>query len=67
MRAVWSLVEYDSWTKHVFCIPCDSRSLQLLILDLLDIDPYSTLLGKAQMIAHFFHQAKLQYSILQKY
>ena len=67
MRAVWSLVEHDSRTKHVFCIPCDSHGLQLLIHDLLDIDPYSTLLEKAQTIARFFRRAKLQYSILRKH
>ena len=67
MRAVWSLVQRDPRTKHVFCIPCNSHGLQLLIHDLLDIEPYSTLLEKAQTIAQFFRRAKLQYAILRKH
>jgi len=67
MRAVWSLVERDRRTKHVFCIACNSHGLQLLIYDLLDIEPYSTLLEKDQTITLFFRRPKLQYAILRKH
>lgn len=67
MRAVWSLVQNDTRTTHVFCIPCDSHGLQLLIKDLLSIEPFQTLLEQAQTIALFFRKAKLQYAILREH
>jgi len=67
MRAVWSLVERDPRTKHLFCIPYNLYCLQLLIHDLLYIEPYSTLLEKSQTIAWFFRRAKLHDAILPKH
>ena len=53
MRAVWSLVEYNSQTKHVFCITSNSHGLLLLIHDLLDIEPFQPCLKKLKRLLGF--------------
>lgn len=51
MRVVRKIFQCDPRTKHVFCVPCDSHGLQLLIKDLLNTDPYRTILARCQAIA----------------
>jgi hypothetical protein len=65
MRAVWQNLRCLPSRKHIFCIPCDSHGLQLLIKDILSISPYDRLVEKAETIASWFHRSHLQLKILQ--
>jgi hypothetical protein len=65
MRAVWQNLRRLPSRKHIFCIPCDSHGLQLLIKDILSISPYDRLVEKAESIASWFHRSTLQLHILQ--
>jgi 6-pyruvoyl-tetrahydropterin synthase len=37
MKAVWPIIQSMAGLEHVFCIGCDSHSLQLLMKDLLGL------------------------------
>jgi Protein of unknown function (DUF 659) len=37
MKAVWPIIQSTAGLEHVFCIGCDSHSLQLLMKDLLSL------------------------------
>ena len=46
--------------KHVFCIPCDSHEIQLLVKDILtDIPQFKLLHDQAQAIAKAFKLSPL--------
>jgi hypothetical protein len=68
MRAVWKLIGADPRTSHVFCVPCDSHGLQLLIQDLLSkIPPLKEVKTAAEHIVASFKHAPLQYAILKRH
>jgi hypothetical protein len=67
MRAVWEDLRRLPSRKHIFCIPCDSHGLQLLIKDILTINPYDRLLEKAESVAAWFHRSHLQFKIFQEH
>src|SRR5579859_4274436 len=53
--------------KHIFCIPCDSHGVQLIVKDILTCIPqFKELLEKAQTIAKAFKNASLQYARLRQ-
>ncbi len=37
MRLLWKSLKKDLRLEHIFCAPCDSHSIQLLIKDILSI------------------------------
>jgi Protein of unknown function (DUF 659) len=53
--------------KHIFYIPCDSHSLQLLIKDIFAIPRMKEILQKAQTIVKAFRKAPLQYARLREH
>jgi hypothetical protein len=61
MRAVWRIVGNDPRTLQVFCVPCDSHGLQILIQDILcKIEPVRRVRLAAEHIVASFHHAPLQ-------
>ena len=52
--------------KHVFFIPCDSHSLQLLIKDIMSIPHLKIILSKAQTIVSAFHKSPLHHALLRE-
>jgi len=53
--------------KHIFCIPCNSHHVQLIVKDILTCIPeFKELLQKAQTIAKAFKNASLQYAHLRQ-
>jgi hypothetical protein len=65
MRAVWRIVGNDPRTLQVFCVPCDSHGLQLLMQDILcKIEPVRRIRLAAEHIVASFHHAPLQYALL---
>jgi hypothetical protein len=68
MRAVWRKIKADPRTSHVFCVPCDSHGLQLLIGDLVDkIPTLKSVKDDAEAIATAFRNSPLQYAILRRH
>ncbi len=41
MRALWKSLKKDPRLEHIFCAPCDSHGIQLLIKDILSIKWYA--------------------------
>lgn len=67
MRALWRILSEDERLRHIFFIPCNSHGLQLLLKDILTIEPYQSLHHQAQSIAVAFKKAPKQFSILRNY
>lgn len=67
MRALWRILSEDEHLRHIFFIPCNSHGLQLLIKDILTIEPYQSLHYQAQLIVVAFKKAPKQFSILRNY
>jgi hypothetical protein len=68
MRAVWRRIKADPRTSHVFCVPCDSHGLQLLIGDLIEKTPtLKAIKESAETIASTFKNSPLQYAILHRH
>ena len=53
--------------RHVFFIPCDSHSIQLLVKDLLSLPRMKAIVDQAQVIAKAFRKAPLQYARLREF
>src|SRR4030095_3554064 len=51
---------------HVFFIPCDSHSLQLLIKDIVSIPRFKIILSQAQIIVSPFHKSPLHHALLRE-
>jgi hypothetical protein len=65
MLSMWTKLRKAPELKHVFCIPCDSHGIQLLVKDMLtDIPQFKLLYDQAQAIAKAFKLSPLQYSRL---
>jgi hypothetical protein len=68
MRAVWRNIKADPRMSHVFCVPCDSHGLQLLIGDLIHkIPALKSVKDDAEAIATAFRNSPLQYAILRRH
>jgi len=66
MFAMRDLLQQTQHFKHVFFIPCESHSLQLLVKDLLSIPRLKDIHTKAQAIVKAFHKSPLQYARLRE-
>ena len=47
IRALWKILKKDCRLKHIFCAPCDSHRIQLLIKDILSIPWYAGVICQA--------------------
>jgi Protein of unknown function (DUF 659)/hAT family C-terminal dimerisation region len=63
-RAVGKIIANNQQTSHIFWVPCDSHSLQLLIKDILSSPWYSDVMKKAQSIVTSFTAAHKQLAVL---
>src|SRR5579859_5673762 len=67
MLKTWEILHGFPDLKHIFCIPCDSHGVQLIVKDILTCIPeFKELLEKAQTIAKAFKNASLQYACLRQ-
>lgn len=64
MRNVWRILELDPRMAPVLFVPCDSHGLQLLIKDILSVEPHKSVLAECQAIANAFKSSHLQYQYL---
>ncbi len=64
IRALWKSLKKDPRLEHIFCAPCNSHGIQLLIKDILSIKWYSGVIRRAQLIVKFFRTANEQYNVL---
>jgi hypothetical protein len=62
MLAAWELIRSDPEFHHIFFIPCDSHSLQLLLKDVLSLQSFKVTLDKAQAVTKAFKNSPLQYA-----
>ena len=60
MRAASNLLVQDTRFTHCFFVLCASHGLQLLVKDIIQIQPIQSYLQKAQLIVTFFKSRKLQ-------
>ena len=60
MRKNWRCSRQSPEFKHVFFIPCDSHSLQLLLKDILKLSTFEVVLDNAQIIAKAFKKSPFQ-------
>ena len=65
IQKTWTGLEEHLLLKYVFFIPCNSYSLQLLIKDILESEPFCNTIITAQIIVLTFYRALKQYAILQ--
>lgn len=67
MLKTWEILRGFADLKHIFCIPCDSHGVQLIVKDILTcISEFKDLLEKAQTVAKAFKNAPLQYARLRQ-
>src|SRR5579859_5882859 len=67
MLKTWEILCGFPDLKHIFCIPCDSHGVHLIVKDILTcISEFKELLEKAQTIAKAFKNAPLQYARLRQ-
>ena len=59
-RATWQLIKQDNRFKHVFFVPCQSHSLQLLIGDILRTPWFAEVFQQAHLIINCFVNSPLQ-------
>ena len=64
MRAVWNLMRKEPSLKHVFHVPCQSHSLQLLVKDILGLAWFDAMLKTATQIAKTFLKSPKWLSLL---
>jgi hypothetical protein len=55
MQNTWSKLEKHPLLKHAFFIPYNSYSLQLLIKDILQLQPFCNVITKAQTTVSTFY------------
>ena len=67
MLSAWGCLRACPELRHVFCIPCDSHGIQLLIKDLLSFGCVTDIIAQAQMVAKTFKNSPLQLSRLRQY
>jgi Protein of unknown function (DUF 659) len=66
MFSMRDLLQQTQPFKHVFFIPCESHSLQLLVKDLLSIPRLKDIHTKAQAVVKAFRKSPLQYAHLRE-
>jgi len=66
MLAMEQQLQLSDQFKHVFFIPCDSHSIQLLVKDILTIPRLKSILSNAQAIVSAFHKSPLQHAFLRE-
>jgi len=67
MRKMEKELQISDQFKHIFFIPCDSHSIQLLIKDILSIPRLKAILSNAQDIVIAFNKSPLQYAYLREF
>src|SRR5579859_1654934 len=66
MFSMWEQLEsYDNF-KHCLFIPWDSHGIRLLIKDVLELPPFSSIVKQAQILVKAFRKAHLQYACLRE-
>ena len=66
MLAMGEQLQLSDQFKHVFFIPCDSHSIQLLVKDILTIPYLKSILSNAQAIVSAFHKSPFQHALLRE-
>lgn len=66
MLAMGKQLQLSDQFRHVFFIPCDSHSIQLLVKDILTIPRLKSILSDAQTIVSAFHKSPLQHALLRE-
>jgi hypothetical protein len=64
MRKFWTILSKISRFKHSFFVPCDFHGLQLLIKDIVTLEPFAITVRKAQAIVSHFRGAHKQLALL---
>jgi hypothetical protein len=66
MLAMGKQLQLSDQFRHVFFIPCDSHSIQLLVKDILTIPRLKSILSDAQAVVSAFHKSPLQHALLRE-
>jgi len=66
MFSMWEQLESYNDFKHCLFIPCNSHGIQLLIKDVLELPPFSSIVKQAQILVKAFRKAHLQYACLRE-
>ncbi len=64
MCALWKSLKKDPRLEYIFCAPCDSHGIQLLIKDIFSIKWYAGVIRRAQLIVRSFCAAHEEYNVL---
>ena len=64
MRVLWKILKKDHHLEHIFCAPCDSHGIQLLIKAILSIPWYAGVICQVQLVVRCFYSAYKEYNIL---
>lgn len=64
MHALWKSLKKDPRLEHIFCAPCGSHGIQLLIKDIISVKWYAGVIRRAQLIVRSFRAAHKEYNVL---
>ncbi len=64
MRALWKSFKKNPRLEHIFCVLCNSHSIQLLIKDILSIKWYSGVIRQVHLIVKTFRSANRESNVL---
>ena len=67
MRSLWTHIQKTPELRHVFCVPCDSHGIQLLIKDIFQVPWWRKLMQKAQLVVRTFRASLKEYQVLQEF